>query len=87
MRARGGDWSRYWAYPDEGVELLRARYAAHRYDPHIHETYAFGLVEGGGRRLRAAASGSIRPVGRSLRSIRAMRMTARRRMGEGSSIA
>jgi AraC-like DNA-binding protein len=47
MRARGGDWSRYWAYPDEGVELLRAHYAAHRYDPHIHETYAFGLVEGG----------------------------------------
>jgi AraC-like DNA-binding protein len=47
MRAGGSDWSRYWAYPDEGVELLRARYAAHRYDPHIHETYAFGLVEGG----------------------------------------
>jgi AraC-like DNA-binding protein len=47
MRARGSDWSRYWAYPGEGVELLRARYAAHRYDPHIHETYAFGLVEGG----------------------------------------
>jgi AraC-like DNA-binding protein len=47
MRARGNDWSRYWAYPGEGVELLRARYAAHRYDPHIHETYAFGLVEGG----------------------------------------
>jgi AraC-like DNA-binding protein len=47
MRARGSDWSRYWAYPGEGVELLRAHYASHRYDPHIHETYAFGLVEGG----------------------------------------
>jgi AraC-like DNA-binding protein len=47
MRARGVDWSRYWSYPGEGVELLRARYAAHRYDPHIHVTYAFGLVEGG----------------------------------------
>jgi AraC-like DNA-binding protein len=42
-----GEWSRYWAYPADGVELLRARYVAHRYDPHIHETYAFGLVEGG----------------------------------------
>lgn len=47
MRGRGGDWSRYWAYPADGVELLRAHYSAHRYEPHIHETYAFGLVEGG----------------------------------------
>lgn len=47
MRARGDDWSRYWAYPSDGIELLRARYAAHRYEPHVHENYAFGLVEGG----------------------------------------
>lgn len=47
MRERSGEWVRYRAYPAEGVELLRARYVAHRYEPHIHETYAFGLVEGG----------------------------------------
>ena len=47
MRRRSKDWARYWAYPSDGVELLRAHYVAHRYEPHIHETYAFGLVEGG----------------------------------------
>jgi AraC-like DNA-binding protein len=47
MRRRSHEWARYWASPDDGVELLRARYVEHRYDPHIHETYAFGLVEGG----------------------------------------
>jgi len=46
-RQNAGEWSRYWAYPDLGVELLRAHYVEHRYAPHIHETYAFGLVEGG----------------------------------------
>lgn len=47
MRARAGEWAKFWASPSEGVELLRAHYVKHRYEPHIHETYAFGLVEGG----------------------------------------
>ena len=47
MRGHAGEWAKFWASPREGVELLRARYVKHRYEPHIHETYAFGLVEGG----------------------------------------
>jgi AraC-like DNA-binding protein len=47
MRRHTREWAQYWAYPAEGVELLRAHYVEHRYDRHMHETFAFGLVERG----------------------------------------
>lgn len=58
--------AKYWR--DErlgGLELLRARFVRHAFMPHVHETYAIGVIEAGAERFRyrgaqwTAPSGSV----------------------------
>jgi AraC-like DNA-binding protein len=49
---RAGEWVRYWRSPDGRVEAMHARFHAHVYHRHSHETYSFGITEAGAQSFR-----------------------------------
>ncbi|OIQ77529.1 arabinose operon regulatory protein [mine drainage metagenome] len=56
--------ARFSFAPDfAGMELLTARYFAHRFTPHVHDTYAIALIEHGAERFRCARAEGIAPAG------------------------
>lgn len=43
-----GEQARFWQAPQhDGLECLSARFTRHRYAPHSHETYVFGIIVAG----------------------------------------
>lgn len=56
--------ARFSFAPDfAGMELLTARYFAHRFTPHVHDTYAIALIEHGAERFRCGRAEGIAPAG------------------------
>lgn len=48
----GGEWVQYWRSSDGQVEAMHARFQAHAYHRHSHETYSFGVTEAGAQSFR-----------------------------------
>lgn len=60
----GADVVRYWRHPVvDGVELMHARYRQHAFAPHIHDTYAIGVVYDGVEELRIGSTTEMIGVG------------------------
>lgn len=56
--------ARFSFAPDfAGMELLTARYFAHRFTPHVHDTYAIALIEQGVERFRCGRAEGVAPAG------------------------
>ena len=61
------DYTRFWLEPDYfNLECLYATFHKHQYTPHVHETYAFGVIESGvelfrnrGCEMQAAAGQAV----------------------------
>ncbi|HKA13220.1 MAG TPA: AraC family ligand binding domain-containing protein [Candidatus Dormibacteraeota bacterium] len=58
-----GEWVRYWRSPDGRVEAMYARFRAHAYRRHGHETYSFGLTEAGAQFFRCRGGGHTSSAG------------------------
>ncbi|MCP5152882.1 MAG: AraC family transcriptional regulator [Ectothiorhodospiraceae bacterium] len=55
--AQRGEFVRLSRAPDlDGLECLTARFERHRYAPHIHETFAIGVVTAGAEAFRVSGS-------------------------------
>ena len=47
----------------EGLRLLSARYRSHRFDRHVHEGYAVGVIEAGALAFRYMGENVVAPLG------------------------
>jgi AraC-like DNA-binding protein len=60
---RAGEWVRYWRSPDGRVEAMHARFLAHVYHRHSHETYSFGITEAGAQSFRCRGGEHVSAAG------------------------
>lgn len=64
MAKGSGEQTRFWQSRElGGVELLHARYIEQRFAPHVHEGFAFIVIERGAQRFRHRGSEHLAPVG------------------------
>lgn len=60
-----GEGARFWRVPEGDTEVLMARFRRHRFAPHTHDRYVFGVITGGveafhsGREHHYATVGSL----------------------------
>lgn len=60
----GGDSVHFWRAPEwRGMECLSARFVRHAYAPHLHDTYAIGVIEQGAEHFRYRGAERVAPAG------------------------
>ncbi len=75
------DRVRFWRAPRwDDLECLSAEFVRHAYAPHLHDTYAVGVIEAGAERFRYRGAEHIAPAGSWSRSRPTRCMTGGRGM-------
>ncbi|WP_394828690.1 AraC family transcriptional regulator [Pendulispora albinea] len=61
METKRDDWVRYFRAENQPIEAMHAYFRTHRYHPHSHDTYSFGVTERGVQafRCRGAERASV----------------------------
>lgn len=61
--AASGEWTRYRALPEQGIEVLQARYVRHEYARHAHDAYCLGVTETGAQEFHCRGATHISATG------------------------
>ncbi|WP_394839740.1 AraC family transcriptional regulator [Pendulispora rubella] len=57
------DWARYFRADDRPLELMHAYFREHRYHPHSHDAYSFGVTEVGVQAFRCRGANRASATG------------------------
>ncbi|WP_394850456.1 AraC family transcriptional regulator [Pendulispora brunnea] len=57
------DWARYFRADDRPLELMHAYFRVHRYHPHSHDAYSFGVTEVGVQAFRCRGANRASATG------------------------